>query len=189
MSPNKFIDLDSIYSWCKHRLKVVKGDITTLDIDAIVNAANGTLLGGGGVDGAIHKAAGPGLLEECESLYGCDTGDAKITGGYDLPVKNVIHTVGPIFRDGKQGEPELLASCYKKSLEIAVANGISTIAFPSISTGAYGYPFDQAGLIAITEIFRFLLVEQLNEQVNIEEVLLVCFSDTDFQSLKNIYES
>ena len=189
MTSNKFIDLDSIYSWCRQRLKVVHGDITTLEVDAIVNAAKGTLLGGAGVDGAIHKAAGLGLLEECKSLRGCDTGDAKITGGYDLPAKNVIHTVGPIFYDGKQGEPELLASCYKASLEVAVENRISTIAFPCISTGVYGYPFEEAGLIAIREILKFLLIERLSDDTNLEEVSLVCFSQIDFDQLQEIYQT
>ena len=189
MTSNKFIDLDSINLWCRQRLKVVHGDITTLEVDAIVNAAKGTLLGGAGVDGAIHKAAGLGLLEECKSLKGCDTGDAKITGGYDLLAKNVIHTVGPIFHDGKQGEPELLASCYKTSLEVAVVNGISTIAFPCISTGVYGYPFEEAGLISIREILRVLLIDILSEYTNLEEVSLVCFSQIDFDQLQDIYQT
>src|SRR5882762_10435109 len=134
------------------RLQVVEGDITKLDVDAIVNAANATLLGGGGVDGAIHRAAGPELLEECRKLGGCPTGQAKITKGYKLPTKWVIHTVGPVWRDGKHDEDELLAGCYRNSLVLAEQNGARTVAFPSISTGAYGFPMERAAHIAVTEI-------------------------------------
>jgi O-acetyl-ADP-ribose deacetylase (regulator of RNase III) len=153
------------------RIAVVEGDITQLKVDAIVNAANHSLLGGGGVDGAIHRAAGPELLEACRKLNGCATGDAKITNGYRLPAKWVIHTVGPIWRGGKEQEAQLLAACYRNSLALAVKHGIRTIAFPAISTGAYGYPVDLAANIAVREAIRFLETDD-----TIEKIVFVCFN-------------
>ena len=153
-----------------NRIEVVEGDITRQAVDAIVNAANTTLLGGGGVDGAIHRVAGPELLEECRKLGGCATGQAKITKGYRLPAKWVIHTVGPVWRDGRHGEDELLASCYRSSFALAEQHRIRTIAFPSISTGAYGFPMDRAAGIAVRETQQYLERNTL-----VEKVLLVCF--------------
>lgn len=138
------------------RIELIEGDITLQETDAIVNAANKSLLGGGGVDGAIHRAAGPELLAECRTLGGCQTGEAKITKGYNLPAGYVIHTVGPIYRDGKHGEPELLADCYQNSLKVAISNGLKTVSFPSISTGAYGYPIEEAARIALKTVCKFL---------------------------------
>ena len=152
------------------RIGIVEGDITHQPADAIVNAANSTLLGGGGVDGAIHRAAGPELLAECRELGGCATGLAKITKGYRLPAKWVIHTVGPVWRDGQHGEDELLASCYRSCFALAEQHGIRTIAFPSISTGAYGFPMDRAARIAVGEAKNFLVRNQ-----SVEQVILVCF--------------
>lgn len=159
------------------RIIVIKGDIVELDVDAIVNAANNSLLGGGGVDGAIHAAAGPELLEECRRLQGCPTGEAKITSGYRLPAKWVIHTVGPVWRGGTSGEDKMLGRCYRNSLKVAVRNGVRSIAFPSISTGAYGFPVGRAAGIAVSEIVDFL-----GKDSSIEKVLLVCFNERAFES-------
>jgi len=159
------------------RIKLSQGDITKLAVDAIVNAANTTLLGGGGVDGAIHRAAGPRLLAECVTLLGCKTGNAKITRGYNLPARHVIHTVGPVYRDGRHGEPELLASCYRRALALAVENGCKTIAFPAISCGVYGYPLVEACAIAVREVRGFLAKDK-----SIEQVTFVAFGQDVFEA-------
>lgn len=161
----------------KGKIEVVKADITRLEVDAIVNAANVSLLGGGGVDGAIHRAAGPELLDECKLLGGCETGQAKITRGHRLPAKYIIHTVGPVWRGGSAGEAELLASCYSSSLKLAVEHDVKTIAFPAISCGVYGYPVNEATAIAIKETVKFL-----NNDDSIEKVIFTCFSEDVFQA-------
>lgn len=158
------------------RIQIIQGDITHQQADAIVNAANNSLLGGGGVDGAIHRAAGPELLEECRKLNGCPTGVAKITKGYNLPAQWVIHTVGPVWRGGTNGEDQLLASCYRSSLQLAQQYGVKTIAFPSISTGAYRFPIERAAQIAVAEIRKFLEVNSIPETV-----LIVCFDEHTYR--------
>ncbi len=164
----------------KAKVNAVQGDITRLEVDAIVNAANSSLLGGGGVDGAIHRAAGPDLLKVCRTLGGCNTGDAKITPGFNLPAKYVIHAVGPVWHGGSQNEPALLASCYRKSLELALAHKLRSIAFPAISTGVYGYPIGAATKIAVTTVTDFL-----RETGADLEVVFCCFSSGDLA----IYQS
>ncbi|WAF88535.1 O-acetyl-ADP-ribose deacetylase [Metapseudomonas otitidis] len=154
------------------KITVWQGDITTLDVDAIVNAANSSLLGGGGVDGAIHRAAGPELVARCRIIGGCPTGEARITPGYRLPARFVIHTVGPVWRGGDQGEPELLARCYRNSLALAEAQGLARIAFPAISCGIYGYPLEAAAAVAVHE-----LCQARSAGSSLEEVLLVAFAD------------
>ena len=160
------------------RLRALRADITTLDVDAIVNAANPSLLGGGGVDGAIHRAAGPDLLVECRSLGGCDPGDAKLTAGYRLKARHVIHAVGPVWHGGAHGEPELLASCYRRSLALAVREGLRSIAFPSISTGVFGYPIQRAAPLAVRTVREYV------SGASIAEVIFCCFSQSDL----DVYE-
>ena len=167
----------------KARIELIQADITTMEVDVIVNAANESLLGGGGVDGAIHRGAGPELLKECRTLGRCNTGQAKITNGYNLKAKFVIHTVGPVWRDGANGEPQLLASCYRNCLQLAVENQIHTIAFPSISTGVYGYPIVQASQISVREVRNFLVDNPLIKQVS-----FVCFSSEDLYVYKSLLQ-
>ena len=164
-------------SLASNRISIIEGDITKQAVDGIVNAANTTLLGGGGVDGAIHRAAGPELLEECRKLGGCPTGEARITKGYRLSAKHLIHTVGPVWRDGKHGEDELLASCYRNSLSLAARHGLRTIAFPAISTGAYGFPMERATNIAVSECKKFL-----EQNPSIEKVTFVCFGKAAYET-------
>jgi len=165
------------------KINLYKGDITQLRVDAIVNAANTSLLGGGGVDGAIHRAAGPELLRYNMKLGGCGTGKAKLAPGFNLPAKNIIHTVGPVWNDGRNNEENLLADCYKNSLKIAVENDIKTIAFPSISTGVYRFPIEKAAAIAVKEVKNFI-----ENDSSLEEIIFVCFDETTFKAYKIILE-
>lgn len=165
------------------RVEIVRGDITKLEVDAIVNAANTTLLGGGGVDGAIHRGAGPELLAECRMLGGCRPGEAKITRGYRLPARFVIHTVGPVWRGGKHGEPETLVNCYRKSFQLALENRIKTIAFPAISCGAYGYPIEEAALVAFNTTRDFLATND-----EIQEVIFAVWGDDIYEAYERLLE-
>jgi len=165
----------------RNRIEILLGDITKLNVDAIVNAANTSLLGGGGVDGAIHRAAGPELLEFNRKLGGCPTGEAKVSPGFNLPAKFIIHTVGPVWNDGKNNEDKLLANCYRNSLKLAVDNKLKTIAFPAISTGIYRFPIERATRIAVTEVKKFL-----EKYLSIEKVIFVCFDEETYQVYQKI---
>lgn len=171
----------NILQYSMNRIELYQGDITTLQVDAVVNAANKTLLGGGGVDGAIHKSAGNELLVACRKLNGCDTGEAKITLGYKLPAKYVIHTVGPVYNGGKNNEAQKLASCYKRCLEIAMEKNLKSVAFPNISTGVYGYPKEEAAEIAVHEVSAFL-----ENNSEIEEVIFCVFDEENLKIYKKL---
>ena len=164
------------------RIEIVLGDITRQDVDAIVNAANESLLGGGGVDGAIHRAAGPELLEECRQIGGCPTGEARMTKGYGLPARHVIHTVGPIWVDGLRGEPDLLSQCYRRVFALLAKSGLHSVAFPSISTGAFGFPLGRAVRIALTEV-----VHQMRKYREVERVVFVCFDQATLDEYRKVY--
>lgn len=166
------------------QLRAIKADITTLQVDVIVNAANSKLLGGGGVDGAIHRAAGPELLEACRALGGCSAGNAKLTKGFLLPAKNVVHAVGPVWQGGKQNEPQLLSSCYRRALELATLVGAKSVAFPCISTGIYRYPFKQAARIAVSQVRAYVAIDD-----EFEEVVFCCFSDEDLAVYEALLQS
>jgi O-acetyl-ADP-ribose deacetylase (regulator of RNase III) len=168
-------------SYLEGRVEILQADITTLDVDALANAANGSLLGGGGVDGAIHRAAGPGLLEECRTLGGCATGDAKVTGGHRLKARWVVHAVGPVWRGGGAGEDEALASCYRRALDLAAARGARSVAFPAISTGVYGFPLERATRIALREVR-----DGLARHPGLARVVLCCFSASDLATFVRV---